>query len=428
MKLALKRLNHISYNTHFRCMSVILRYGADSAVQLNLTEGALVAHCGRPHAAALDAPGASVAQSLRQPLDYPPLAQSVTPADRVVLVLEPGLPQADVITAEVIRTLVDAGLDPDGLTVLRTAEDVGTASGDPCGLLPEDLRQHVIQSVHDPLNRQKLAYLATTSHGDSILLSRAITDADVVIPMGRFRNPASSGYYGVNGVVFPSFADQKTQLRFRALPTGQSPDSHRAKLIQECDEVGWLLGVTFALEVVPGPGDSLLGVLAGEIGVVASQGGRLYEDAWRASVPRRARLVVAAIEGGPAQQTWHNLGAALELAGELVEDGGAIAVCCDLAAQPGAGIQRLVGARSRQQAIREIRKQRPDDLLPATQLAHALDRSDVYLLSGLEESIVEDLEMAPITNPQELVRLTQRFPSCILVSNAANAMVSAEET
>jgi hypothetical protein len=90
-------------------------------------------------------------------------------------------------------------------------------------------------------------------------------------------------------------------------------------------------------------------------------------------------------------------------------------------------MQRLVGARSRQNAVRQIRKERPEDLLPATQLARALDRADVYLLSRLDPSMVEDLEMAPIAEPGELARLTRRYPSCILVSNAPNALVTAGE-
>lgn len=409
-------------------MPSILRYGTDSSIQLNFAEGVLVAECGEPNTPLLDAPAVEVAQVLRTPLNYPPLAQSVTPADRVVLVLEPGLPQVEMIVAEVIGCLVEAGLDADALTVLRTSDDAASETATLRSSVPHPVRQRVAIHTHDPTDRQELAYLTTTGQGSPILLNRAITDADMVIPIGRFQSPLSPGNFGVHGVVFPTFSDHKTQLRLPSAPSSQPHSrSQHARFLQECDEVGWLLGVTFTIQIVPGPGETILHVLAGEAAAVAAQGQHLYQAAWGASVPRRAQLVVAAVEGGARHQTWRNVGAALEMAGALVEEGGAIAVCCDLAVEPGPGLRQLRAARSRRQVIREIRKDHPEDFLPATQLARALDRADVYLLSRLQESIVEDLEMAPIAEPQELVRLTQRCSSCILVSNAPYAMVTASE-
>lgn len=408
-------------------MTSVLHYGISSTVELDLSEGVLLAEVGKPQARPLEEPGRSVGEALRHPLNYPPLADATTPADRIVLALEPGVPQVETLVAEVVRYLVEAGVDSDGLTVLRTASDAESGRPDPRRDLPEDLQRRIALITHDPSDRGKLAYLAATQHGEAVLLNRAITDADLVVPIGRIRNPSSPGYHGVHGVVFPTFSDHQTQVRFRSPPEPDTGRSAKGRLRQECDEVGWLLGITFVVEVVPGPGDEILYALAGEVGAVRSRGRELYGEAWQYSVPRRASLVVATIEGGPVQQTWQNVGVALDLARKLVEDGGAIAICCELAAHPGPAVQQMIGARSRESAIRQIRKDRPEDVLPATQLARALDRADVFLLSRLDDAMVEDLEMAPIHGPAELVRLAQRHPSCILVSNAAHAIVAMED-
>lgn len=406
-------------------MPAQLRFGSTTTVSLDLASDALVAQCGLPALAPLASPRRILGESLRAPLDYPPLAQCVTPADRVVLALEPGLPQVESLVAEVAAALLQAGLDADGLTILRTADD--PASQEVLRELPESVRDRVTLVTHDPGDRAKLAYLAATHEGTQILLNRVLTDADVVLPLARLRNPALPGYFGFPGAVYPTFSDAQTQLRFRAAPATETPASHATRLQAECDEVGWLLGLMFAIQVLPGPGDSILDVLAGETSAVVAQGRQRYEEAWRSTVPRRAALVVAAIEGGAAEQTWANVGIALDLARSLVEEGGAIAVCSELADAPGPGVQRLMGARSRSHVVRELRKERPNDVLPATQLAQALDHGDVYLLSRLDPTLVEELEMAPIAGPDELVRLTQRYPSCILVSNAPQAMVSVQK-
>jgi hypothetical protein len=135
-------------------------------------------------------------------------------------------------------------------------------------------------------------------------------------------------------------------------------------------------------------------------------------------------LVIASIEGGPSQQTWENLGRAVQTAQNLVDEGGAIAVCCELSAYPGPAVQRMLAAESREAALRQVGQQRPVDALPAAQLVRALQRDKVYLLSRLAVSLVEDLDIVPLADPEELTRLARRYPSCILLSNAAYASVS----
>ena len=90
---------------------------------------------------------------------------------------------------------------------------------------------------------------------------------------------------------------------------------------------------------------------------------------------------------------------------------------------PGPALQRLIGEPSREEAVRQIRRDNPRDALPALQLARALDTNRIYLLSRLAPGLVEDLEMIPIGGPEELVRLTQRNESCLVLANAVHAMV-----
>ena len=408
-------------------MPCILRYGANSSVRLDLSDGVLLAECGTPPMVALDDPAAAVARALEAPLDYPPLARSTTPGDRIVLALEPGMPQAGEITAAVVRCLVGSGVHPDGVVVLRTTADVEAELADPRRWLPDQVNERITLVTHDPAERSSLAYLAATDAGQPILLNRAITDADLVLPIGCVRSRTAAGYHGIFGPVFPTFSDHRTLARFRSPAVLDAEAATRKNLLHEVEQVAWLLGITLTIQVVPGPGDEILYVLAGEAGAVGRRALGLYESAWHCSAPRRASLVVAGIEGGSAQQTWCNVGRTLEAAEALVEDGGAVAVCCDLAARPGPALQQLAGARSRRAATKRVRKERPEDALPAAQLAQALDRVRVYLLSRLDPSLVEDLEIVPIAEPDELVRLARQHQSCILLSNASHAVVALQE-
>ena len=87
-------------------------------------------------------------------------------------------------------------------------------------------------------------------------------------------------------------------------------------------------------------------------------------------------------------------------------------------------MQQFSAAESRTSALRRIDADRPPDALPAAQLARALDRGKVYLLSRLDPDLVDDLDMIALEAGDELARLTRRQPSCTLLADAPRTVVS----
>jgi nickel-dependent lactate racemase len=405
-------------------MSPVFRYGVQSSVELDLPEDVLVARLDGPRDALVSNAAAAVTDALAHPLDFPPLAKMTVPGDRVVLAVDGDVPRLGEVVASTVRTLVESQVDPNMITLLRPANDRRNGAEDPRCRLPDELARQVHSKVHDPADSSQLGYLATTKGGEAVRLNRAILDADVLLPIGCRQNAALPDYHGVHTPIYPAFSDARTHQRFRSLGSADIHGPRKRHMTAEVNEVGWLTGVYFAIQVVPGPEGGILHALAGSVDSVDRRGGELYGAAWTCSVPRQASLVVASIEGGPAAQSWKNLGRALAVAEPLVDDDGAIALCCDLAEDFGPAMKQLAGARSRQEAVRDIQRQSPDDAMSALELAKALDRVRVYLLSRLDAEQVEDLEVGAIANVDELIRLTRRHPSCILLSDAPHAVVS----
>lgn len=406
-------------------ISNVLRYGSGGSLRIEVAEESLIAACGTPKEQPVENLAAAVRQALADPLEYPPLVEGTVPGDRVLIALEDGVPRAPTVVAAIIGTLLDGRVAADGITVLHTQGDQAIG-GDPLSELPELLREAIAVEEHDPANRDRLAMLTSFEDGEPVLLNRSIVDADLVLPVGSVSSRRIAGYHGIHGAVFPAFSDAKTIARFRSPDVLRRDTGQKKRLVKQCDEVGWLLGVNFTIQIVPGAGDGVLRVVAGQVDAVRSAGRELYETAWGCTVPRRARLVVAAIEGGPFQQTWQNVAQAVATAGPLVEDDGAIAVCSALNAEPGPAVQRLSSSRSAADIRREQNGQTPSDAIAALQLAHALRRGHVYLLSELDASLVEDLGLAPLDEPNDVARLARRSPSCILLANAGHVMVRIE--
>jgi nickel-dependent lactate racemase len=345
------------------------------------------------------------------------VALALTPEDRIVLGLDADTPQAPQVAAGAIHSLFEAGAEPRQIVVVLSharSED----SSEP--FFFERRFDEVQVEVHDPDDASALCYLASTEENHAIYLNRRIVEADFVLPIGPLRLASSFGYFGAWGGLFPAFADRATRERYQA--PGALKSAAAGQLTKEADEAAWLLGVQFVVQVVPGPGDRVLEVLAGSAAAVRKRGEQLCEEAWRRPIPRRANLVVAAISGGPEQQTWENFGRALYAASQAVAENGVIALCTQLRRSPGPALQRMAGLEDSASKQHAVERQTTFDAQSASLLAELLEKKRVYLLSDLEEETVEDLGLAHVESEAEIARLSRQHRSCILLGDAQYAM------
>lgn len=407
-----------------------LRYGLDSLLLFERVSGPAISECQAPRGQPLADLKAAVAQALNEPLEFPSLAMALVPGDRVVLAVEADVPQVAELMDAVVRHLAHCGIEPADVTVLLARSDADAAARIAAALAHHGTPGPAV-AVHDPADRGNLAYLAAGRDGEPVYLNRQLCDADVVLPIGCARLEATPTKTSLDSGLYPAFADTKAQQQ----AGGEAAPAKRGKAREKAQEksqddappnVYWMLGVQCVLLVVPGPGDSVLSVLAGDPITVARHGRRLCDEAWSFRLPERASLVVAAVEGGASQQTWSHIARAVTAAAEAVADDGTIAICCDLDAGPGPALQALAQSEDRSAALRRIRKQHLPDADIASQFAKVLERARIYLLSRLDESVVEELGLAPVASGDEVVRLAGRHDSCLLLANAQHAVATVE--
>jgi nickel-dependent lactate racemase len=402
-----------------------LRYGADAELTLDLPAESVLAVCNAPRGDAQPDAFAAVKRAIEEPLEFPPLARSVVPGDRVALALAAGVPKAAETVAAIVEQLLAGGVSAEDITIVRTIEEKA-ATPDPRSQLGEDVRQQVKLETHDPHDRNRLSYLAASSDANPIYLNRTISEADLVVSVGISRLKDSLAYTGPASGMFAIFSDAQTAERYRA-PRLIDSAARRRKLQALAEEASWLLGVPFVVQIVPGAANQILHVVAGRDHETFARAAELCEAAWNFTVPYRASVVVAAVEGANGCQTWENVARALNAASHAVSDDGAIAICSELAEELGPALQQLSAAEDVHQVLREIGKQRPIDAIAAAELAHAIERGPVYLLSRLGESTVEELGIANVASEADLARLVARHDTCILLANAQHAVASVED-
>ncbi len=389
-----------------------ISYGNGNICELPLADAVTVrAHAARTLAG--ERVAIAVQQAFAQPLDYPDLPSATVPGDTVAIALEHGTPQMLQVVAGTLSALQHAGVESASITILLAAEFAG-----------DDASQHALRElagdevtvvVHGAEGEYKSSLLGVTKAGLPLRLNRILCDADLVIPIGPSRG--NEDELLPDGMLYPRFADQETLSRFRA--TDSHDTSHaRQKLLSEIEECEWLLGIGLALQVVPAPNDGIVGLYCGTPKSSTTAAREQYHEVWSADVSGRADLVVATIVGNDSQQTWQNLSRVLAIAEELVEPGGAIAICSEIAVRPGPSGKRLRNAQDLAAVERKILTDNFADSAAALVLCRMLQRGTIYLKSQLDGAYVESLGLAPIRSDQELERLTNAYPRCLVLEEA----------
>ena len=393
-------------------MRVSVDFGGQS-LELELPDEQLVAAWRPPEGHSRADSAEIVRAALEAPRDFPPLRQSVVPGDRVTIAFDPSIPEGGLVLEAVAGTLREAGVEPDGLTVLLPR----ASSSDLVSSLPTG----TTLVVHDPDDRTQLAYLATTNEGRRIYLNRSLTDADLVVPVGRVGFDPILGYCGPWSVVFPG------------LTSRESIDAHRSRLRRgdeargesaartnraESSEVSWLLGTLFHFGVIPGAG-GIAELLAGLESSVSERGIAWLDEHWTFRPESRAELVVAGIGGGEGPSSLESLAEGLATARRLVQHGGKIVVLSHAAGAVGPSLRCLIDAGGAERGLKVLHgHEKDDDFHIASRIAEAVAWADVFLYSGLDRELVEDLSMVSVEKPEQARRLVAQCRSALVVSLA----------
>ena len=358
-------------------------------------------------------------RALAAPLEFPPLASSVVLGDRVAIAVDGAVPCVPAVVRGVVDALSAAGIEREAISVVTADVETSRRCRAEFGEGDANAPQFV---VHDPEDANNLCLVGLRKKEGPLLVNRTIYDADVVLPIGCARLEG----YGVFDGLYPQFSNAEAKAPFLS-PAGRDSVVDEAAKSSMTDEAGWLIGAPLILQVVPGPGETVAEVVAGEPEAVERRIEQLCGEVWSFHVSRRANLVIAALAGGAAAQTWENVARALVATERLVEEeGGAVALCTNLDQRAGESLGRLIGSTDLDKTARKLLRDHAEDSWPAFQLVRALQRGPVFLLSQLDAEAMDDMGLAPVADLDELARLAGRYESYIVLEDAQHAIVRVE--
>lgn len=387
-------------------MRLDIRYG-QRTLSLEVGDDRLIRPRREAVAPPLADPVAALRGALEKPFDFPALRRALTPDDHLAIVVDEHLPRLPELLTALLEHVAGAGVSPAAVTIVcpRSASRQEWVEA-----LPDDW-QDVHVEVHDPTERRCLAYLATTKHGRRVYLNRTVVDAEQVVVLTGLGHHPLLGNSGGASALFPALSDATTLREERsARPEGASAPR------QEADEVIWLLGVPFLVQIVEGAGEEVCHVIAGSA-EAAAEGRRLFDARWKVQTDRPADMVIASLTGDPARHDFGALARAAATAARLVETDGRIVLLTDATPRPTEGMEVLRGGDPAK-ALARLQQEKPADLADAFLWAGAARRARIYLLSGWSEDVTEELFAVPLEDAAQVQRLLTEGGSCLPLEDA----------
>lgn len=397
---------------------ISLRYGANAEFSAEIDASRVAVF--RPGPTPRKDVAQAVSQALASPLDLPTLDQALVPDDRVVLALDRDTPCDAEVVAGIWSYLERRGINPANVTILQPAAVDQKKPSDPRTLLPISVQQTTNWRIHDPLEEGSCCYLATTTKGEPVYLAKELVEADFVLPVGATSYDTLLGYRGTNSVLYPGLSNIESMRK----TVGQghlelSPRDERP-LRQLVDEIAWLMGIQFCVQVVASDGGGVLEVLAGSTDAVFKRSREKLDDNWLVSMPERVDTVVVAVSADISGHRWNHIGKAVATARQLVKRGGRIVILSELDEQPGDGLSLLRREEYPENCLQPLRDESPVDLIPATQIVNAAGWARILLLSNLPPELVEELFIYPLEECSEVTRILENSESSVILGGAQN--------
>jgi nickel-dependent lactate racemase len=347
---------------------------------------------------------------LENPTGYPALRLALTPDDHVAIVLDPGVPQLDVLLTVLMEHLAKADIESSAVTLVVADEPTGLGWRELLGSWKDQLELE----IHDSCNRDRLSYLAATQKGRRVYINRTVVDADQVVVLARAGYDWSRGFTGATTAIFPALSDQATRQEFAALSESFADGKAAEMFLQEGEESAWLLGAPFFIQVIEGAGDAVAQIVAGASNSL-DEGHKQVEAFWSFPEDHEASLVIAQVTGAPERLGLPELAAAAAKAASFVESDGVLAIVFPSRFELDEAMQVVCSASDAVDAVKGLHRQKARDPGAALQWLSAVGRARVYLLSQANSETVEEMLAAPLEKLEQLQKLVDAADSVLVL-------------
>lgn len=271
-----------------------------------------------------------VERALKEPSGSRRLSEIVKPEHRVAIVVDDATRPApsDLIVLPLLSELNAAGVKDENVTaIFACGTHRAVKKEEAVMLLGEEVLNRVKTVSHD-CKAQDVVYVGSTQkHGTKVFLNRVFAEADVRILTGDVCLHYYAGYGGGRKSVLPGVSGEETIKHNHAMlldANARTGVLDGNPVHEDMVEAARLAKVDFILNVVTNSKGELVKAFAGDLDMAFMGGVKLVDEMYRATVDRRADIVVVSAGGYPADVNLYQAHKGVDNALEVVKRGGVI--------------------------------------------------------------------------------------------------------
>ena len=276
-------------------------------------------------------------------------------------------------------------------------------------VVPREISSRYRVISHDCDDAANLAYLGTTARGTPVWVNRTYIEADLRIVVGNIEPHQFQGFSGGVKSAAIGLAGRETIKANHAWmsdPQARLGEYKHNPARQDVEEIGALIGIHFALNVILNAEKEIVHVVAGDPNKVMSEGIPLARQIYQVEVDNLYDLVIAAPGGHPKDINLYQAQKSLAHAALVTHPRGTIIMTA--ACPQGIGEERcenwLVDTPSLEAILARFRREGFHlGSHKAYQIARDVAQRTFYLYSDMPPAQVEGLHLNPVINLDSLL-------------------------
>ena len=349
-----------------------------------------------------------IANSLRSPIECPPLRDCVNKNDKVVVLvtdntrpcpddrlLPPILAElGEKLPRENITIIVALGLHPP-LDKQELVKKLGNDIVENYNVLNHDVNQTV--------------NIGTTSRGTPVDINTRVVEADFRISTGFIEPHFFAGFSGGRKSIAPGVFSVRSAYKNHGYKMIEHPRTRAGilkgnPLHEDLVEQAKMAKLNFIVNVLLNKKREITHVVAGHPIKAHERGCEIERKIAGVKVPHKVDITITTNSGAPLDLDLYQSCKGIDVAAQITRDGGiviAASSCCT-----GIGPEEFrtlhASVSSPEEMLQKIKRLEPIGVQWENQiLARIQMKNDIYLVSGLEDSVVTDMMITPIRTIEE---------------------------
>jgi nickel-dependent lactate racemase len=340
----------------------------------------------------------------------------------------------DVLLPPLLARLEALGMSPDTIRlIIATGSHPPLTTAEFPAVVPPEILARYPVICHDAKDQANLVFLGQTARDTPVWMNRHFIQADLRLVVGNVEPHQFMGFSGGVKSAVIGLAGLATINQNHAMMTDPRAklgvyDDNPAR--QDVEEMGRLVGVNFALNVILNESKQIVTSLAGDPTVVMQAGIPIVRELYRVGVSGPCDVVIASPGGYPKDINLYQAQKALAHAALITKAGGTVILVAACPEQTGSKMyEEWMAGMASHEAVFERFKREGFRIGPhkAFQIARDASRGRVLLVSDMPPDLVERLLLTPVSSLDEaLVRAVAHLKPArarIAVLPVANATI-----